>query len=84
MMSGGMLSRDCAAFGKAQDRKWLIANYEAGDVVFHHAREFLEIDSQVMIHSSAINRDPQNRIRLAIDIRFANADAPYDDRWTKE
>jgi phytanoyl-CoA hydroxylase len=45
MMSGGMLSRDCAAFGKAQDRKWLIANYEAGDVVFHHAREFLEIDS---------------------------------------
>jgi phytanoyl-CoA hydroxylase len=86
MMSGGMLSRDCAAFAAEHDRKWLIADYEAGDVVFHHARKSLtRIRSHaVMVHSSAINRDEKQRIRLATDIRFANADAPYDDRWTRK
>jgi hypothetical protein len=37
----------------------------------------------VMIHASSVNRDPNGVIRLATDLRFANADAPYDERWCK-
>lgn len=37
----------------------------------------------VMIHASSVNRDPNGVIRLATDLRFANADAPYDERWCR-
>ncbi|RSH83761.1 hypothetical protein EHS25_005376 [Saitozyma podzolica] len=44
----------------------------AGDVVFHHP---------CMIHCSARNLDPDDRIRLATDLRFADKHHPYDARW---
>ncbi|WWC89072.1 uncharacterized protein L201_003990 [Kwoniella dendrophila CBS 6074] len=83
MMDRGNLSRDCGKFSKEnpnssnvnKPRKWLIANYEAGDVVFHHP---------FMVHASGVNRDPLNRIRLATDLRFADKMVPYDHRWANK
>ena len=74
MMDRGNLSRDAGEFAreKGQGRRWLVADYEAGDVVFHHP---------CMIHASGVNRDPKGRIRLATDLRFADRAAPYDERW---
>ncbi|KAF5608467.1 phytanoyl hydroxylase [Fusarium subglutinans] len=40
--------------------RWLLTEYEAGDVVFHKPH---------MIHASIINKDPGNRIRLGTDLR---------------
>lgn len=36
MMAGGFLDRNAAVFGKFWGRRWLVAPYEAGDVVFHN------------------------------------------------
>lgn len=36
MMAGGFLDRNAANFGKYWGRCWLVAHYEAGDVVFHN------------------------------------------------
>lgn len=37
MMSGGLLSDGPLAFGKEHNRRWLITDYQAGDVVLHNA-----------------------------------------------
>ena len=56
--------------------RWLTANYEAGDVVFHHP---------CSIHASGRNEDVQNRIRLSTDLRFYNKkdydEGNADERW---
>ena len=58
--------------------KWLVADYEAGDVVFHHP---------TMVHGSVSNMDPDGKIRLSTDLRFYDKkdfDAGHaDDRWMK-
>jgi phytanoyl-CoA hydroxylase len=72
MMAGGMLSANPAEFGQAAKRRWLVGDYRAGDVVFHHP---------CMVHCSANNADPQGRIRLATDLRFADRAGAYDHRW---
>lgn len=69
MNDGGFLSRDTVAYGKETQRKWLIAEYEAGDVIFHNP---------YMVHASCKNRDPENKIRLATDVRFVDPEKPYD------
>jgi phytanoyl-CoA hydroxylase len=74
MLYGGGLTKDCAAFARATNRRWLVGDYRAGDVVFHHS---------CMIHCSANNEDPDERIRLATDVRFADKQAPFDDRWNE-
>ncbi|TVY47530.1 hypothetical protein LOCC1_G003702 [Lachnellula occidentalis] len=75
MMAGGMLSQGPIEFGEHYKRKWLVADYEAGDAVFHNA---------YFIHASTRNHDPEGRIRLGTDIRFANSKRPWDTRWTKD
>lgn len=74
MTERGTLSRDAGLFSSthAGGRRWLMADYEAGDVVFHHP---------YMIHASGVNRDYLGRIRLATDLRFADRAEPYDCRW---
>jgi phytanoyl-CoA hydroxylase len=70
--------RDIAVKSNQADReyKWLIANYQAGDIVFHHPYS---------IHASCSNEDPEGRIRLSTDLRFSSK-ADYDqgtadNRW---
>ena len=61
-----------------RDYRWLISNYEAGDVVFHHP---------CSIHASCSNRDPEGRIRLSTDLRFYDKkdhdEGTADERWMK-
>jgi len=74
MMDTGFLERDTGKFAKEWDRKWLAADYEAGDVVFHHP---------FMVHASAVNEDERGRIRLSTDLRYVEKGMPLDERWMK-
>ena len=72
MLWDGMLSPDPVGFANQHGKRWLVGDYRAGDVVFHHP-----------CHCSANNEDPRGMIRLATDLRFADKQAPYDNRWAE-
>lgn len=84
MTSTGSIAQDAELFaqgietGKWQNGgkrpRWLIADYEAGDVVFH---------DPYMIHGTAMNEDKDGRIRLSTDLRFIPEGAPGDMRWMR-
>lgn len=69
MMSNGLLSEGPKEFAQTFNRRWLVAAYEAGDVVLHNP---------FAIHASTINKDPGNVIRLATDLRFVDSSKPWD------
>lgn len=73
-MAGGTLSPDPVAFATTSRRRWLVGDYRAGDIVFHHP---------CLIHCSANNHDAERRIRLATDLRFADKKGEYDHRWAE-
>ncbi|KIX03554.1 uncharacterized protein Z518_07107 [Rhinocladiella mackenziei CBS 650.93] len=75
MMDGGLLADGPAEFARQHGRRWLVTEYEAGDVVLHNA---------YAIHASTINHDPENKIRLGTDLRFVNQSRPWDTRWAKD
>ncbi|KAK3071361.1 hypothetical protein LTR53_008766 [Teratosphaeriaceae sp. CCFEE 6253] len=56
-------------------RRWLAANYEAGDVVFHNP---------YVIHGAVKNTDPLGRIRLGTDLRFYSEGGRIDERWMRD
>ncbi|KAJ4516555.1 hypothetical protein HRR83_001889 [Exophiala dermatitidis] len=72
MMSGGMLADGPAEFARRYNRRWLLTEYEAGDVVLHNS---------YAIHASTINHDPEDKIRLGTDLRFVDNSRPWDTRW---
>ncbi|OWZ79414.1 hypothetical protein C365_01675 [Cryptococcus neoformans Bt85] len=76
MFHNGMLSLNPHVFAETEGagRKWLVGDYEAGDVVFHDA---------FSIHASGTNRDPQSRIRVSADLRFVDLSQPHDARWNE-
>ena len=74
MMDTGLLDGAPAAYGKRFDRRWLVAGYEAGDVVLH---------TPFTIHASTVNHDEEGVIRLATDLRFVDGSRPWDTRWNK-
>ena len=69
---GGWISKDLPAMAERFDSRWLIADYEAGDVVLH---------SPYMIHAATCNDDPSGRLRLSTDIRYQNVRDEIDARW---
>ena len=72
-MSGtGWLDRDVAALAEKLHSRWLVADYEAGDMVVH---------DPYMIHASTMNTDPSNRMRLSTDIRYQRVRDEIDVRW---
>jgi ectoine hydroxylase-related dioxygenase (phytanoyl-CoA dioxygenase family) len=79
MTEGGWVGKDLAEMAERFDSRWLIADYEAGDMVVH---------SPYMIHAATQNVDPQGRIRLSTDIRYQNVrdeiDARWQNHWTLE
>lgn len=72
MGEGGWVSKDLPDMAERFDTRWLMADYEAGDVVLH---------SPYMIHASTTNQSLTGRIRLSTDIRYQNVDDEIDARW---
>ncbi len=68
----GWLTKDLPALADRTDSRWLMANYEAGDMVIHGA---------YTIHASTNNVDPQGRLRLSTDIRYQRLREEIDVRW---
>jgi hypothetical protein len=52
--------------------RWLVADYEVGDMVVH---------SPNPIHAASMNVEPRGRMRLSADIRFRRVADPIDARW---
>lgn len=75
MASGGWISKDLPALANLIDGTWLLANYEAGDMVIH---------SPYMIHASTVNFDAQKRMRLSTDVRYQLQSEKIDPRWANE
>ncbi|WP_258590494.1 phytanoyl-CoA dioxygenase family protein [Mesorhizobium sp. AR07] len=73
MTEGGWVSKDLPDMAERFDTRWLIADFEAGDVVLH---------SPYMIHASTTNQSTSGRIRLSTDIRYQNVDDEIDARWS--
>ncbi len=71
-MKSGWLSNDLAAMADDLDTRWLVADYEAGDMVVH---------SPYMVHASTMNVDPAKGIRLSTDIRYQRVRDEIDARW---
>jgi ectoine hydroxylase-related dioxygenase (phytanoyl-CoA dioxygenase family) len=65
MSSTGWLTKDLPNLADRLDARWLIADYEAGDMMVHSA---------YMIHAATTNEDPNGHMRLSTDIR-SNASA---------
>lgn len=75
MTRSGWLTEDLPALADKLNTRWLIANYEAGDMVVH---------SPYMIHASTQNIAPDKRMRLSTDIRYQLVSDKIDPRWAKD
>lgn len=71
MAEGGWVGKNLAEMADRFDARWLIADYEAGDLMLHSA---------YMIHASTMNTHPTN-IRLSTDIRYQRVRDEIDARW---
>lgn len=85
-MGTGLLAEGPAEFGRIHGRRWLVTNYEAGDVVLHNpymVRARLHClyryTDAFQIHASTINHDRDHVIRLATDLRFVDTSKPWDE-----
>lgn len=72
MSEGGWVSKDLPDMAERFDTRWLMADFEAGDIVLH---------SPYMIHASTTNQSLDGLIRLSTDIRYQNVDDEIDARW---
>jgi len=72
MDKSGWLTKDLPSLADRTDSRWLMADYEAGDMVIHGA---------YTIHASTNNTDKQGRIRLSTDIRYQRLREEIDARW---
>lgn len=72
MREEGWVSTNLVEMAERFQSRWLIADYEAGDMVIH---------SPYMIHAATLNRDPLERMRLSTDIRFQRVHDLIDQRW---
>jgi hypothetical protein len=66
------LTADLPALADEYDSRWLVADFEAGDMLVHSAH---------IVHASLDNVDPEGRMRLSTDIRYQRTDEPIDWRW---
>lgn len=73
MAEGGWVGKDLPTMAERFNSRWLVADYEAGDMLVH---------SSYMIHAASDNVDPYKRIRLSTDIRYQNIRDEIDARWS--
>jgi hypothetical protein len=69
------ISFDLPGLAERFDTRWLIANYEPGDMMVH---------SPYIVHASTDNVDPHGVMRLSTDIRYQPANEPIDPRWQSD
>ena len=72
MGEAGWLTKDLPSLAERLDTRWLMADYEAGDMVVHGA---------YTTHAATSNVSPDNRIRLSTDIRYQSVREEIDLRW---
>ncbi len=68
----GWFSLDLAKVAREYKTRWLMANYEAGDMVVH---------SPYILHASTTNQSTTGRMRLSTDLRYQPATENLDPRW---
>lgn len=73
MAEGGWVSKDLPDMARKFDTRWLVANYEAGDIVLH---------SPFTVHAATLNESREGAIRLSTDIRYQNVTDEIDARWS--
>lgn len=71
MSETGWLTKDLPSLANRLNSRWLLADYETGDMVVH---------SPYMIHASTTNT--RMRMRLSTDIRYQLVRDAIDPRWT--
>jgi ectoine hydroxylase-related dioxygenase (phytanoyl-CoA dioxygenase family) len=72
MSATGWLTKDLPALAEKWNSRWLVADYEAGDMVIHSA---------YMIHAATGNDVHDGTMRLSTDIRFQRVSDEVDARW---
>lgn len=93
-MSNGLLADGPKEYAETFGKRWLVTDYEAGDVVLHtpytvspltslHARKIGKMGKGgytdgKQIHASTLNYDPNDVIRVGTDLRFVNGSKPWD------
>lgn len=70
-LTGG-IGKDLSALVSRYNTRWLVADYEAGDMVIH---------TSYMIHAATQNNNHEGRIRLSTDIRYQRIRDEIDARW---
>lgn len=71
-MTSGWLSKDLPTLADQAGTRWLVADYQAGDMVVH---------SPYMIHAATVNMNANGRMRLSTDIRYQRVRDEIDVRW---
>jgi ectoine hydroxylase-related dioxygenase (phytanoyl-CoA dioxygenase family) len=72
MAQGGWLSKDLPNLADRMGSRWLMADFEAGDMMVHSA---------YMIHAATVNESDEGRMRLSTDIRYQLVREEIDQRW---
>lgn len=72
MSQTGWLGKDLNNLAEQTGGRWLMADYEAGDMVVH---------GPYTIHASTVNEDAAGRLRLSTDIRYQHVRDEIDARW---
>lgn len=66
------ITADLPLLADQHDARWLVADYQAGDVVVH---------TPYLVHASLDNQAADGAMRLSTDIRYQRADDDIDQRW---
>jgi Phytanoyl-CoA dioxygenase (PhyH) len=66
------ITADLPGLASRYDSRWLVADYEAGDMVVHSA---------YLVHASLDNVASDGETRLSTDIRYQRASDEIDGRW---
>ncbi|NJC23682.1 hypothetical protein BJ994_002758 [Arthrobacter pigmenti] len=69
------ITADLPGLADEHDARWLVTDYEAGDVVVHSAQ---------IVHAALDNKDLEGRMRLSADIRYQRVNDPIDWRWQND
>lgn len=66
------ITADLPSLANEHNARWLLADYEVGDVVVHSAH---------IVHAALDNTDAGGTMRLSTDIRYQRASEAIDWRW---